>query len=454
MEHVERSTLHHSRSVVWDWHQRPGAFERLSPPWQPVEAVLWAPVAKGARQKFRVRKYGRWWSWEAQITEVVEGSRFVDVQTAGPFARWEHTHSFEPTANGGCVLEDHLTYDLPMGALGRWVAGSAVARDLAAVFAFRHARTRADLDRHGGHRPARIAITGSSGFVGSALIPFLTSGGHEVLRLVRRPVHGPNEVLWRYDAEQVDTARLERLDAVVHLAGETLGQRWTDEGKRRIQDSRLLSTKHLCDTLAKLERPPAVLVCASAVGFYGDRGDEVLDENSGVGRGFLADLTSRWEAATARAREAGIRVVNLRLGIVLDPRGGALLPMRLATSVGLGGPLGDGTQYLPWVALDDVLGLVNHAIFDTKLKGPVNATAPGAVTQARFARTLADVLGRPALMRVPASEIRLVLGEAGREMILAGQRVHPAKAIASGFHFQYTDLEAALRAMLGRPSTA
>jgi hypothetical protein len=299
-----------------------------------------------------------------------------------------------------------------------------------------------------------VAITGASGLIGRALSPFLTTGGHDVVRLVRRPA-GPGEVSWNYDHARADTAGLEGLDTVVHLAGENIGVRWTEDRRRRIIESRVIGTRFLSETLARLSRPPRVLIAASAVGVYGDRGEEILTEASSTldaPRDFLTELGREWEAATEPARAAGIRVVLLRFGLVLTPAGGTLGRMLPAFRVGLGGPLGSGRQYMSWVAIDDLLGAIHYAMMTEALAGPVNVTAPHPVTNRAFAAMLGRVLDRPALVSVPALALRLAFGEMADAAVLASARVLPARLQESGYRFRYPDLEGAFRYLLGRPA--
>lgn len=294
-----------------------------------------------------------------------------------------------------------------------------------------------------------IMITGSSGLIGSALVSFLTAGGHRVTRLVRSKPRTADEAQWNPDAGTIEASRLEGLDAVVHLAGENIGaERWTDERKARIRDSRLKGTRLLSDTLAKLPQPPRVLVSASAIGYYGDRGDQRLHEESPPGSGFLADLSRQWEAATKPAAQRGIRVVTLRTGIVLSPKGGALARMLTPFRMGIGGIIGSGKQYMSWIAIDDLIGAIVHAITTHLLHGPVNAVSPHPVTNSEFTKTLGRVLGRPTLLPLPGFAARLALGEMADELLLFSARVEPAKLLASGYRFQYPELEPALRHLL------
>jgi uncharacterized protein len=298
-----------------------------------------------------------------------------------------------------------------------------------------------------------VAVTGSRGLVGSALIPFLTTGGHRVTRLVRGTAAGPDETVWDPLRGPLDAARLDGADAVVHLAGENIAAgRWTPARKAEIRRSRVDGTRSLCEALARVPRPPKVLVSASAIGLYGDRGPEILTEQSAPGTGFLTDVCREWEAATERASGAGVRVVNLRFGMVLSPRGGALQKLLLPFRLGMGGRIGDGRQFTSWIALDDAVGVVHHALCEESIRGPVNAVAPGPVTNAEFARTLARVLRRPTLLPVPAFAARLAFGEMADALLLASARVLPVRLQESGYRFRFPDLEAALRHLLGQSS--
>ncbi len=296
----------------------------------------------------------------------------------------------------------------------------------------------------------RILVTGASGLVGSALVPALAEEGHTVLRLVRH-TPGPGEVCWAPDAGSLDAAALEGLDAVIHLAGESLNGRWTAARKARIRESRAQGTRLLSRTLAGLQHPPDTLISVSAIGYYGDRGDEVLREENPPGKGFLAEVCQEWEAATQPAADRGIRVVIPRLGMILSCEGGALAEMLLPFRLGVGGPLGSGKQWMSWITRDDVVGVMRHLLETTSLSGPVNATAPQPVTNAEFTRILGRVLLRPTLFRVPAVALRLAFGELADAAFLGSQRVQPARLLATGYAFLYPNLEGALRHVLRRP---
>lgn len=297
-----------------------------------------------------------------------------------------------------------------------------------------------------------VLISGASGLLGSALVPFLGSCGYRVHCLVRRPAQTDQEIEWDPAAGQVDVDRLEGYFAVIHLSGENVAAiRWTRAKKQRIRNSRLGSTNFICKTLAGLRHPPKVLLSASAIGFYGHRPDEILTEESPPGRGFFPDLCREWEAAAAPAERRGIRVVWLRTGLVLSPKGGVLKTMLPAFKLGLGGPLGSGAQSMSWIALDDVLGSIRMLIENELVRGPVNLVSPQPVTNREFARVLGRVLHRPAFLRTPAWVLKRLLGEMAEALLLSSARAEPRRLLQCGYEFRLPALEGALRHILGRP---
>jgi len=297
----------------------------------------------------------------------------------------------------------------------------------------------------------RILLTGSSGLIGHALLSFLTADGHKVVRLTRsqRPASS-SHISWDPSAGTIQVDDLEDFDAVVHLAGESIVGRWTPEKKARILESRAKGTRLLCESLADLRSRPIVLVSASAIGYYGDRGDQVMDEESSAGSLFLSKVAKAWEAATDAARRNGIRVVNLRIGFVLGKAGGGLATMLLPFKLGVGGRVGSGRQYMSWIAIDDVVGAISHAILSDSLRGPVNAVAPNPVTNREFTKTLGRVLWRPTIFPLPAFAARLVMGEMADDLLLASTRVKPSRLLSSGYEFRFPQLEGALRHVLGK----
>ena len=299
-----------------------------------------------------------------------------------------------------------------------------------------------------------VAISGSSGLIGTALVSALTNAGHRPVRLVRREPSG-DEIRWDPDGGSIDSASLEGIGGVVHLAGAGIGDhRWTDEYKLEILHSRTKSTVLLAGALADLGKPPSVLVSGSAIGFYGDRGDELLDETSPAGGGFLPEVCVAWEAATVAAEEAGIRVVHVRTGIVLSGQGGALKKQLPLFKVGAGGKLGSGRQWQSWISIEDEVGAILH-LLTADVRGPANLTAPNPVRNAEFTKTLAGVLGRPSFLPIPSFGPKLLLGsELADSLLFAGQRVTPAVLEGSGYDFRHPTLEGALRAVLDKPAVA
>lgn len=454
---LHRSHFDQTAAEVFDWHTRPGALERLNPPWSPATVVSRRGTVRdeGSTVELRVPIGPLHVRWLSTHHDFVEGVSFRDEQTEGPFASWSHTHRVDP-AEDGCSLTDLIEYSLPLAPVSTMLAASSVRAMLEQTFSWRHRRTHEDLAAHGraGLSPSRVAITGASGLVGQGLAAFLGTGGHDVRKLVRGPATG-GDIRWDPGQRSIDAKALEGMDAVVHLAGESIASgRWSAETRKRILTSRTDGTRLLCETLAGLERKPSVLVSSSAIGFYGDRAGEVLDESSPAGDGFLADVCAQWEAATAPARDAGIRVVLLRTGIVLTPLGGALARMLPPFKLALGGPLGSGEQYMSWISHDDLLAAILHCIAKTELHGPVGATAPTPVTNAEFTRTLGEVLHRPARLAVPAVALRTLLGDMADALLLSSARVIPRRLLESGFVYRDADLHGALADMLGRAAAS
>lgn len=454
------SDLPVSVADAWAWHERPGAFGRLLPPWEPIELVHRDPgLAEGNRTTVRAGVGPLQVEWTSEHEAPDPPHAFADVQVEGPFARWQHRHLFSPIEGGGCEVEDRIEYELPLEPFAGLAAGRAIRQRIARGIAYRHRVLARDFERHRRAPLApgrRVAISGTSGMIGTTLSRVLSTGGHEPVAIVRSgsdpPVAGHATAHWDIGSESVDAAALEGIDAAVHLAGESIaGGRWTSEKKRRILDSRVEGTRLLARTLADLKRPPPVLVCASAIGVYGDRGDTRLDETATAGDGFLAEVVRAWEEAAEPARAAGIRVVHVRFGLVLWPGGGALERLLVPMRIGVGGRLGSGRQVWSWVTLDDVVGAVLHAIGTTSLSGPVNVAAPNPVRNEEFIDVLARVLNRPAVLPAPAVALRAALGrEAADELLLSSAYVVPAALERTGYEFSDPLLEPALRHLLGR----
>ncbi len=349
------------------------------------------------------------------------------------------------------VLEERVTWHSPGGAPAVLVE-SAVQLALQ----WRHRVSRLDLTRWAqrGGRPLRVGITGASGMLGRALTEYLELQGCAVRPFVRRPAAGPGEISWDPRRGKLDAAALSSLDAVVHLAGAGIAdERWTPERKRELVDSRVLSTVLLAKRIAEARTRPVVLLSASAIGIYGDRGEEALDESSGAGSGFLADLGRAWESAATPAVEAGVRVAHPRIGVVLWPRGGALAKLLTPVRFGAGGPLGSGAQWWSWVTLHELLDQLLFAL-EQPVEGAFNAVAPAPVRQREMAATLGRVLHRPSIAPAPAFVLRWILGEMADEALLASQNLTPRVLAAAGYRHRDPALEGALRGLLGRPGAS
>lgn len=431
------SSIDHPLETVFAWHERPGAFERLVPPWQPVRLVEEATSLASGRAVIRFPGGIR---WVAQHSDFDPPRRFVDDLVSLPLP-WHHVHSFVAEGPTRTRVTDAITTPVPAALLRRMVI-------------YRHLQLRDDLDvidrlRQLDPTTKTVAVTGSSGLIGSALCAFLSTAGHRVIRLVRRNPRGQDERSWNPDDPDPDTFR--DVDAVVHLAGASIAGRFSEQHKRAIVSSRVEPTRRLAQAIVRSGRPRVLLV-ASAVGYYGpDRGDDLLAEEAGAGSGFLAGVVEQWEEATRAAAEAGVRTVKVRTGVVLSPKGGMLKLLRPVFVAGFGGRVGDGRQWFSWIDLDDLTDIYARALHDEDLTGPLNAVAPNPVRNAEFSDTLALVLRRPALVAVPKVALRAVVGAEGvHEVACASQRVAPRRLETVDFHFRRPRLEACLRHQLGR----
>ena len=443
---------------LYEWHARPGAFGRLLPPWQSAGSVKPASkIANGTRTSFALAKGPFRFRWVAEHRNVEVGRRFTDVQVEGPFRSWEHVHDFQPRNGAASTLSDRIEYQLPMGSLGRAVAGSSLRADLERTFRYRHEVISEDLKLHAAFsdRPRlRVAITGASGLVGSAFADLLTTGGHEVVRISRSP-QDASQVEWDPKLGLKPHQALEGLDALVHLAGENIAaRRWSDRQMEEIRSSRVVGTSQLVRSLGDLASPPRTFLSASAIGYYGDRGDEPLDERSSSGEGFLSDVCAEWEETATTASELGSRVVLARFGIVLSPRGGALGKMLPPFRLGAGGRIGSGRQWMSWIALDDAIAALYQLLMDDASSGAFNLTSPLPVTNAEFTASLAGVLSRPALVPMPARAAQVAFGRMADEMLLASARVLPERLEEAGYAFRQPTLDGALQFLLGAPQKA
>lgn len=482
------------RETVFSWFERAGALPRLSGPF--MGTIKQEPdhgLNVGSRSVLEVAAPGTMGMglgaavataagvlglpgavraeipWKAKHIALERGRSFTDIMESGPMARWEHQHLFSDTeidGQRGTIMRDVLEFELPAVGLVPWkqarkLAERTFARELTRIFKYRENTLRADLEFHAKYRstPLTVAVSGATGTIGTQLCALLGGGGHRVIKLVRDPqqADGVENVYWDPDRGVLDAGELAAADAVVNLAGHTIGGRFTEETKNRILSSRVNGTTLLAKTMALLaaDGNQRTLVGASAIGIYGaspqaGTSTEPLTEDAITGEDFLARVCAQWEAACEPAREAGIRVVNIRTGLVQTPAGGALQQMLPLYALGLGGPLGrDAWQ--SWVGIDDMAGIYAHALFTEALSGPLNAVAPHPVQAWEYAQTLGRVLRRPAKLPVPSFGPKLLLGaEGASELAYADQRVSSGKLLASGYEFRHEFLEPALRHNLGR----
>lgn len=448
------STLPYPVEEVFAWHTRTGAFERFNPPWRPVRMVK-APrsLRDGETIEIALPLVGPVsLSWKLIHKDYRENEQFCDEQVAGPFAEWRHTHRFISQGTNSCTMRDEVHFRAPRGLS---VVHPFVRKELSRLFRYRHHVLANDLELHARWKkePRKtILISGSSGFIGSTLAAFLSTAGHKVLKLVRHPPLNESERSWDPTGGVLDPTVFEGVDVVIHLGGANLvGKRWSAEYKREILESRTQSSSLLCKTILQLSRKPEAVLMASATGFYGDTGERIVDESSSVGAGFLAETCAAWESSSLDALRDSTRLVHLRIGTVLNAAGGALKKMLPAFTFGLGGALGSGNQYMSWIALEDLLGVVEHAIYTTSMRGAFNAVAPESVTNNEFTKTLGRILCRPTVMRVPAVALRSIFGEVADAALLASSRVVPTRLLESRYQFLYPRLEDALRAECGYP---
>ncbi len=392
--------------------------------------------------------------WRLQHSEFQDGVQFCDEQISGPFLSWKHLHRFLPEGDAATCLVDSISYELPL-----WCRAAAplLEHELHRLFRFRHAVTAADLSAHArfAHLPRKtFLITGSSGLIGSALCSFLTTAGHSVMRLVRNQPSSPNEYHWNPEKNIIDKAAFAAADVVIHLAGENIaGARWSTQQKFRLRESRIRSSALLAQTILELDQKPSLFMAASGVGIYGDTSDSSATEESAHGSDFLATLAYDWENSYS-VLTSSMRVVSLRLGTVLTARGGALKKMLPAFKACIGGQLGSGTQHMSWIALQDVLGAIEHLVYTPSINGAVNIVAPNTCTNREFTDALGQMLCRPTVCTAPAGMLRLIFGELAQSLLLANSRVLPQKLHDSGYHFACPTLRHALRFECGYLDTS
>ncbi len=481
---TKNCNIHETVEAVFAWHERHGALERLTPSWMTMKnirktggietgsavSMKMAPAAFPLPLPFFI-------SMAAEHIAYEKNHFFRDRLIRCPFLKWEHTHTFSSRGKGLSQLEDRVHYALPIHIPRTWAP--LVENELHRLFSYRHRVMMSDLERHKAFKsqdpdtasrypaaatmgtislsttpiPLNIVISGASGTVGNALVPFLTTGGHRVIQLVRRAPLNSDEIQWNPYNGELDLTPAGKIDVIINLNGHHIGSgRWTDKTKELIIKSRNLSTSLLADCITALpsDRRPELFISASATGFYGDCGDSCINENSCCGDLFISRVCDEWEASARSVEDAGIRTVFARMGVVLTPAGGALQRMLPGFLMGLGAKIGTGAQYMSWISMDDLVYSLYHIISHREINGAVNLASPNPVTNAEFTRILGKVLSRPAPFTLPAFLIKLLWGKMGEEVLLASTCAMPDRLLASGFKFSYPDLVQTLAHVLGK----
>ena len=448
----------HVKSNIEDtfaWHERKGSFRRLMPPWEVAEEVRADDTLEdGAQRIFRFPMGPVKMKWIARHSKYNPPHSFEDDMLKGPFKSWHHKHQFTQNDDGSTYVIDKVNYKLPMGILGKIVAGKMVRKRIERMFYARQIRLERDLKRHTqfAHLPRKkILVAGSSGLIGKQLVAFLDTGGHDVWRLVRRGTKkGEKEIKWLPDKEEINPKEIEGFDAIIHLGGAGIGdKRWSKKRMKLIEDSRVNSTSLLAKTIGNLKKKPELFMVASAMGWYGERGDEILTENSKAGEGFLPRICENWEQASNGVKDFGVRTIKLRTGIVLDATGGALGKMLLPAKLGGGGPIGRGKQWYSWISMDDQIYSMYHLMMTKECEGAYNIGSPKPVRQKRFAKVLGKVLRRPAFIPTPPFAIWFLFGKMGVSLTTESTKIIPERLIESGYVFEHSELEPALRDSLG-----
>jgi uncharacterized protein (TIGR01777 family) len=455
----KKSEMPVSAEDLFKWHEAPGAFERLAPPWDDIRVISSnGNIKDGAEVKLRIYNGPTYITMIAKHKDYIYGEQFCDYMVKSPFKSWEHYHKMLPNENGdnfSSVLHDSIKYQIPFQFISKPIVGGFIKNKITSTFEYRHQVTKSDLLMQMKYKsePQRILLTGASGLIGSQLKPYLQQAGHQVVTLSTSQPDSEENIHWNDDYSVNDPARLSGFDAVIHLAGASIaGKRWSENYKKKIFESRNKGTEKLVGQLLGVDQKPSVFISASAIGYYGDRADDAMTETSAVdpNDSFLAETCEAWEQATQPLSDANVRVANARFGIVLSPAGGALKQMLPPFKFGMGGRLSSGKQWMSWIALDDALYALHHILATDSIKGAVNLVAPHAETNKDFTRKLCKVLRRPVGPPVPSFGLKILFGEMADALLLSSTRVTPTVLQETGFEFQYPDLTMALCHLLGK----
>lgn len=442
--------------TLFDYHERAGVLKRLTPPWINADIIKEPEnLQPGISAVVRLKKSGFSLKWIARHTEYKKDECFRDIQIKGPFRSWEHSHYFKKIFSDCSKLTDYVRYELPVSAISDILAEKLVRKELKKMFAYRHAITKNDLEIFNKYnlKTKKILISGTGGVIGSELATLLKMMGHNVYKLVRRKSNNENEIVYAPYSGYISSS-LEGFDIIIHLAGDPIGKgRWTAKKKNLIAASRIDTTRFLVEQIKKLNKPPEVFFCASAIGYYGDRGDVKLDEDHCSDKSFISELCCRWENEALKLQST-TRVVLGRFGIVLTLKGGALKEYYNFYRWFLGFQIGSGEQWLSWISLDDALYSIVECIFNNDIEGAVNIVSNNPVQQKEFARILGRFIKRPVLLKLPESFINRLFGQKGKEILLSGNNVLPVKLNKYGHRFFYDDLRFAFEHLMGGENDA
>jgi len=444
--------LKSDKKEVFAFHERPGALKRLSPPWQKIDVIRHKRgIDKGASVKMHLYDPFKI-TWKAKHTEFIKNEFFEDIQTFGPFAFWKHQHIFEDLNKNLCSMTDRIEFKLYFHELVYPASEKILLNKLNKIFHYRHKILQRDLIINSRFKDKKtILISGASGVIGRLLIPKLTTAGHEVRTLVRRYPENETEFYWNPYKKIIDPAAFDNTDAVINLSGENIGVgKWTKQKKNKIIKSRKDTASLLAETINSLENPPELFISASATGFYGDRGDERINENSVAGDLFISDVCRTWEDSALLCNNSKTRVVILRTGVVLTPEGGALPLLLKGFYTGTAGIVGSGNQYVSWISAEDFINSLYRIIFDTNISGTVNSCSENPVKFKELIKDISKTIGLPAYLKIPEKAVKLLTGQRGYETVLCGAKVMPDKLLANNYKFIHNRPKDALKEMLGK----
>ena len=445
---------------VFNYHTRHRAIDRLIPPWSFLRVIKRNNGLENGTTCILELRYGPLKSkWTAKHVGYLQDKVFQDEMIKGPLKTWKHTHSFTPIESKGCIMEDKIKYSLPYGLNRIDFFRNRLNKTLYQMFSYRHRILQNDLKLWGlqkENKGKRILISGSTGLIGSALIPLLeTAGEHKISRLVRptskysESENSSNLRVWDPETGIVDPIDLEGFDTIIHLSGENIGGRWSKIKKKRIHDSRVKTTEILCNTIKKLKKPPSTLLCASAIGYYGSRGEEVVTEETLAGNGFLANLCVDWEAQVKSVEAMGIRVLNARFGLILSPKGGILKLLTLASHLKVGIGFGNGSNVINWVSIEDVIGSILYSIGNTTIHGPINIVSPNPVKASDFYEIISKIQENQIFLKIGSGFMKLAIGDFTDTINESNGVIKPQKLQNSGYPFMNPGLEDTVRLLLG-----